>query len=327
MGKIKVVDIANTDYGAYRFLGTRVKKINNDDRFENYIISPSGEWSEKIKSLGIKHIPFNMDRGLNPINTLKEIKRLEELIMEINPDIVHSHNSKTGALARIAVNHINKKYKKTIKIVHQVHGYYFTACKGIKKKIFFHIENYLAKKTDVLLFQNKYELNLSIKHGMNKYCDLEYIGNGVNFEEFNKYLTGTVNFKNISSRQIVCIARLEPIKNYEMLIRSLGILKNKFNPPDFRAVFMGEGDKDKFTKLIEANNLKDNIKFTGLIDRKDTIKNISESSISVLTSIKEGKPRAMIESLLLGIPCVGTDVVGTNEVIVNNKNGYLVGTK
>lgn len=324
MGKIKVVDITSTDQGAYRLLRTRVKKINNDYRFENYIISPGGEWAEKIKSLGIKHIPFEMDRKLNPINTLREIRRLEKLIMEIDPDIVHSHNSKAGAAARIAVSHINKKHKKSIKIVHQVHGYYFTVCKGIKKNLFLCIENYLAKKTDVLLFQNKYELNLSFTQGMNKYCDLEYIGNGVNLEEFNEYLTEANNYKKYNNRKILCIARLEHVKNHEMLIRSLGILKNQFNICDFKAVFTGEGDKGKFTKLIEENNLKENIEFTGSLDRFHVIKNISECCISVLTSIKEGKPRALMESLLLGKPCVGTNVTGTDEVIINNKNGYLV---
>jgi hypothetical protein len=122
MGKIRVVDIASTGQGAYRLLRTRVKKINDDGRFENYIISPGGEWAEKIKSLGIKHISYDIDRGLNPFNAFMEIRRLEKLLLEINPDIVHSHNSKSGAAARIAAYRINKRYKKSIKIIHQVHG-------------------------------------------------------------------------------------------------------------------------------------------------------------------------------------------------------------
>lgn len=146
MKKIKVVDISSTDQGAYRLLRTRVKKINNDARFENYIICPRGEWVEKIKSLGIKHIPYDIDRKLNFMNIYSEIKKLEKLILEVNPDIVHSHNSKSGAIARIAVDNINRKYDKSIRMVHQVHGYHFTKYKGMKRKVFLDIERYLAKK-------------------------------------------------------------------------------------------------------------------------------------------------------------------------------------
>lgn len=323
MKKIKVLDIASTDQGAYRLLRTRIKKINDDNRFENYIVCPSGEWAEKIKEYGVKHISYEIDRKINVKNIFNEISKLENLLLEIEPDVVHSHNSKSGAIARLAVDNVNKKLNKKIKMIHQVHGYHFTKYNGFKRSVFLNIEKYLAKKTDVLLFQNNYELNLSKEIGMEKSCVLKYIGNGINLEELNQYVTNIKLHKN-EKKRIICVARIEPVKNHEMLIKSLGILKNELNFNEFEAILIGEGDNSSLMDYISSNNLLENIKFTGQLDRKDVVEYISMSDISVLTSIKEGKPRALIESLMLGKPCIGTNVVGTNEVIVNDNNGYLV---
>ena len=323
MDKIKILDIASTDQGAYRLLRTRVKKINEDDRFENYIACPSGEWAEKIKEYGVNHIAYEIDREINFKKIYSEICRLERLLLEIKPDIVHSHNSKSGAVARLAVNNINKKCNKKIKMVHQVHGYHFTKYKGVKRTIFLNIEKYLAEKTDALLFQNNYELELSKAIGMKDKCTLKYIGNGINLEEFEQCLNN-VKYKASEKKKIICMARLEPVKNHEMLIKSLGVLKSKLGFNNFEAILIGEGDNINLMSCINANNLQDNIQFTGQLDRKDVISHIANSDISVLTSVKEGRPRALIESLILGKPCIGTNVVGTNEVIVNNQNGYLV---
>ncbi len=199
--------------------------------------------------------------------------------------------------------------------------FFFTGLKGIKRYIFFLIEKILGKMTDILLFQNKYELNLSKKYGMGKKNELIYIGNGVNLKELEEIKLIPEVHDEI---RIVCVARLEPIKNHIMLLKSLEVLKGKYNICNFEAKLIGEGDMTQLMKYIKENSLENNVTLTGALDRKDVINEIYNSDISVLTSIKEGRPRALIESMFLGKPCVATDVVGTNEVVVNDVTGYLV---
>lgn len=321
MKKIKIFDIGSTDQGAYRLLRTRVKKIDSDERFENYIVCPSGEWQKKIVDDGIKWVEFDVTRGLGFKSVLDEIRLLKNIFINNKPDIVHSHNSKTGALARISVYLANRKLDKKIKMIHQVHGYHFTTYTGVKKQIFLSIEKFLSNITDVLLFQNKFEYDLSKDEKMNKKSELVYIGNGINIEEFNNIPIKEIE---INKTNIVCVARIEPVKNHMMLLQSVNLLKNKYNYDNFELILIGEGDKSELEEYISKKNLKDNVRFTGVLDRKDVVNTIHNSYISVLTSIKEGKPRALIESLLMGKPCVATNVVGTNEVILDNENGYLV---
>ncbi len=130
MNKIRIIDIASTDQGAYRLLKTRVKKIDSDMRFENVILCPEGLWQRKMINDGVKCITYNVHRELGIRGIWREIIELERILVENNPQIVHSHNSKTGALARIAVKRVNKKYGKKITMIHQVHGFFFYRLKG-----------------------------------------------------------------------------------------------------------------------------------------------------------------------------------------------------
>lgn len=321
MDKVRILDIASTDQGAYRLLKSRVKKINCDKRFDNYIVCPRGEWSEKIEEYGVSCIEYDVKREISILELKKEIEKLEKILQQYEPNIVHSHNSKTGALARIAVKNINKKHKKNIMMIHQVHGFHFTGQKGIKKTMFLQVEKKLAKYTDILLFQNMYEYNLCEKYGIDKKCTIEYIGNGINIDEFNSM---QLNSKAKENFTIVCVARIEPIKNHMMLLQALNLLKEKYDIHDFKAIFIGEGSNKELLNYINENSLESHVIFTGALDRKDVINEIYNSDLSVLTSIKEGKPRALIESMLLGKPCIATNVIGTNEVVENNVTGYLV---
>jgi glycosyltransferase involved in cell wall biosynthesis len=317
--KIKVVDLFNTDYGAYRLLRTRVKKIDDDPKFDNYIICPDGEWSDKMKNQGLKIINVNISNSMKLAHIFQEIKELKKIFIEYKIDVVHTHASKPGATGRIAA----KKAKVPL-IIHQVHGFHFTRYIGVKRWIFEVIEKFLAKYSKIMLFQNKDEYNYCLKNNYNKKTNLKYIGNGIPFEEFQEYI-GKEKKYNKKTKVISCIARWQSVKYHEMLFKAVKILKENYNYNDFTINLYGEGEQEKKLKhLAEKLKIIKNINFVGTLDRKEIIEAIYNSDLSVLSSYKEGKPRALMESSALGVPIVATDVIGTNEVVKDNKTGYLV---
>lgn len=317
---IKVVDIFNTDYGAYRLLRTRVKKISMDNDFSNVIICPPGKWADRMEREGLKIYRVKMGNNLNPVSIFMEYRELKIAINEINPDILHTHTSKPGAIGRI----VGRKIGLPL-IIHQVHGFHFIHHDGLKRWFFESIEKQLAKQyTDILLFQNIDELNIAKSWGLDSQnVKLIYVGNGIPFEEFEEYM---VMDKKLSKgvKKIICIARLEPVKNHKLLIKAVNILKKQAKIK-FLVYLVGSGSlRSKLEALCERLNLTDVVKFLGVLDRKELIKQLFESDLSVLTSFKEGKPRALMESSLLGIPIVATNVVGTREVVKDGINGFLV---
>ena len=319
MRKIRIADIFNTDYGAYRLLRTRVQKINMDDRFENYIVCPPGEWSDKMKSQGLRVVNANLSNSLNPVEIAKEIKELEKVLTEYKTDVVHTHTSKPGATGRIAAKRVGVPL-----VIHQVHGFYFSGQKGLKKWLFEEAEKFLAKYCDVMLFQNHEEYEYSLNNGSFRKVQLVYIGNGIPFEEFSMYL-GKVRKYNTGKKRIACVARLEPVKNHKMLFEAIRYLIDKYNYKDFELNLYGDGEeREKLERNTQLLGIKEFVHFFGNLDRPDMIRELYNSDLSVLTSYKEGKPRALMESSALGVPIVATNVVGTREVVKDGKTGYLV---
>ncbi len=51
---------------------------------------------------------------------------------------------------------------------------------------------------------------------------------------------------------------------------------------------------------------------------------LAQAGIAVLTSIKEGLPRGLMEPMAMGLPVVATDVKGNRQVVVEGKCGFLV---
>lgn len=61
---------------------------------------------------------------------------------------------------------------------------------------------------------------------------------------------------------------------------------------------------------------------TGLRDDIPAV--LSRTDVFCLPSWREGMPRSIIESMMMGIPVVATDIRGSREIIVDEKTGFLV---
>lgn len=316
--KIIIHDVFNTDYGAYRLLRTRVQKIDSDPNFENWILCPKGYYSEKMKQMGIKVINFQIDdKSVNPFFDRSSVSELAKIFKEWKPTIVHTHTSKGGYIGRIAA-----KRARVPHVVHQVHGFHFTQLEGLKKKIYMYAEKYLSKYAKVLLFQNMNEFELAEKMGFERYANLLYVGNGIPIEEFEDAEVKEPPKKG-EKLKIVCVARLEPVKNHEMLFEALRILESEKVP--YEVTLVGDGKlRDTYVDMCKETGMLKNVNFLGNVDRKEVKEILTSSHLSVLTSLKEGKPRSLMESQFVGLPVVATDVIGTNEIILNRKTGFLV---
>ncbi|MBN2285900.1 MAG: glycosyltransferase [Tissierellales bacterium] len=317
-----ILDILSTNQGAYRLVKNRVLQVNKQHL--NYVVCPDGPFTQKMTDAKVPVICFEIKRSMG-LGMLREMKALVGLFLQTSPDVVHSHNSKTGALSRLAAYYYKKRYGKKLLVIHQVHGFYFNGETGIKKTLFQWIEKQLARLTDILLFQNQKELDMSMRMGMNRHARLVYIGNGINFEEFPTVQTKVL--QKGDRLNILFVARVEEIKNQLQMIEALNILIHHKHRTELNLYLIGEQSPDYLKKIEEKiiqYELRDFIVLTGMLDREELMSFFTGAFLSVLTSYKEGKPRAMMESLYMGIPCIGTNVVGTEEVIQDGYNGYLV---
>ncbi len=265
---------------------------------------------KKIKPIRIRHL----GRKISPINDLKAMIELRKVILQVRPDIVHTHTFKAGFIARIQRNKIEEKLGKKIRFLHTFHGHLFDdpQFKGFKALVISAIEKYLSKKSDRL-----------ITVGANVKKDLESRGIKGKTKTISippaviplKLLSKESALKKFKVRdknrtRVLWMARVTGVKNPLRLISIANSL------PNIDFYMAGGGDLLQEVK----ENAPKNLKVLGWQEAKNIL---PIADIFLSTSENEGIPIAMIEAQLAGIPIVATDVGSVSEVIINNKTGLL----
>lgn len=88
-------------------------------------------------------------------------------------------------------------------------------------------------------------------------------------------------------------------------------------PVDVRLVLVGDGKHRQELEAQVANlGLGNSVKFTGHLPAGEPIRQVlDEADLFVLPSRTEGLPRAMVEAMARGLPCIGTNVGGIPELL------------
>ena len=86
---------------------------------------------------------------------------------------------------------------------------------------------------------------------------------------------------------------------------------------------VGEGtEKSNCESLAESLGVTKKVNFVGF--QKNIEDYLALSDINVITSLREGLPRVVVESSLVGIPTVGYQVEGISEIVSDQKSGTVV---
>ena len=136
-------------------------------------------------------------------------------------------------------------------------------------------------------------------------------------------LTDLVAPKIQSSKQnrIISVARLAPQKNQQMMIRAFAKIANEF--PDWQLVIFGEGPlRSSLELIVKSLQLEGKVLLPGRTEH--VIDELRKSKIFCFSSDYEGLSNSMIEALCVGLPIVTTNVSGTEDIIVDGDNGFIV---
>ena len=134
-------------------------------------------------------------------------------------------------------------------------------------------------------------------------------------------------FINIPSKKddgyidITAIVRIHPIKDIKTMIHAFLGLKQHI--PNAKLHILGDTDDEQYREecisLIEQLGIPD-IDMPGNVNVSEYLKN---TDFTILTSISEGQPLSVLESLAAGRPCVTTDVGCCRELIYGGEDDNL----
>ncbi|AEE14914.1 glycosyl transferase group 1 [Thermodesulfobium narugense DSM 14796] len=247
-------------------------------------------------------IPIQFKGFFDPFSYFK----LVNIIRNQKIDIVHSQLSRAALYAGMA--------KKLIKV-----KVVSSAQKVSSIKYFLN--------SDVVVACSKSVEKDFIKKGFSG--NITQIYNGINFEN---YFPKKINKDRAKSRigissetfSIGIVARLSPMKGHRLLFESFRKIKDDYKDKAIVLVVVGDGELESELRQ-HAKNLKIEKDIIFLGRRDDLVELLCSFDLYISSSIeKEGLPTILIEALLMEVPVIATDIAGTNEIIINNKTGFLV---
>ncbi len=311
------------------------KYLEND--YETLLIGGQHDKSEEssmhiIENLGLKPIIISeMQRSINFKNDKIAFQKIQNIIKDFNPDIVHTHASKAGAIGRRAA------YKAGVKqIYHTFHGHVFHSYFGaIKTNFYKKIERNLAKKsTKIIAISEVQKHELSDIHKICPKEKIEVIPLGfdlerfsINKEEKRKKFRSEWKVKE-NEIAIGIIGRLVPIKNHKFFIDVIDEIIVKTNKK-LRFFIVGDGEeKHKLVKYVNSKNIElstnqspATVQFTSWIKDIDIVN--AGMDIICLCSKNEGTPVSLIEAQASGKPIVSTKIGGIENIVIENQTAFL----
>ena len=130
---------------------------------------------------------------------------------------------------------------------------------------------------------------------------------------------------DLRKKKIINVARLDPQKDPELLVRAFSLLKDQF--PDWICEWWGETTVNlaltaKIEELIAREGLEGRFLLRGVTD--DVPSKLRNASIFAFPSSFEGFSLALAEGFAMGLPAVGRkDCPSVNTLIRDGKNGFL----
>jgi len=125
------------------------------------------------------------------------------------------------------------------------------------------------------------------------------------------------------THDLVYVGRAGSQKNVEGMLKAINYLKE--NRRNVSILMIGDCCYDEGVKqLIVKYGL--NASLQGNIPNSNLPYFLNRARLFILPSFYEGHPKALLEAMSSGLPCIGTDVTGIKEDIDHLQTGYLCHT-
>lgn len=146
------------------------------------------------------------------------------------------------------------------------------------------------------------------------------IPNGVDTAKFLPAAGARPAATRARRRRLLFVGRLAPEKSLETLVAAARKLSGRF---ELELVFAGDGPL-RARLAAAAADAGVPLALSGVVDHRALPPLYASADAFVLPSLTEGHPKALIEALSAGVPCVASDLPATRSVLADGAAGLLV---
>jgi len=175
-----------------------------------------------------------------------------------------------------------------------------------------------ATKADLVITPSVHLKNVVKNWGVSE-NNLKVIYNGTNIQS-------KITKKENEVLHFITVGRLAPWKNIDKIIQAMAILNEK----GFNFIFniVGSGPlNEKLKILVKELKLENKIFFLGQKNTEELNKIYLDSDIYIQASGYEGLPHVILEAINYNLSIISTPIGGTNEILLDGKNGWILKLK
>lgn len=315
-------------------------------------VNKSGENGVKdnFKYYGIYFDPKGLRSG-----TLLEndyLPKIVTILKEEKPDIIHVHGTEFQyayfIIKAAQILHISDRVVVSIQGMVKYYAEHY--CKGLpgylkyrftlqelyqKNNLYFGERNYLQRgEYEQLAIKNVKHIigrtnwDRGCTQLLNPEADYHFCNETLRSDFYSDqwhYLTCEKNSIFISQASY-------PIKGFHLFLQALKIVKEFYptvkvyvaGPKLTNSTWVkGSSYAVYIKKRIVKDGLQNNVVFLGPQNAKQMKENMLKANVFVSPSTIENSPNSLGEAMLLGTPCISSDVGGVSNLLIHNKEGYI----
>ncbi len=285
---------------------------------------PEGELLRTVSCPGIKVVTCpDLVREIAPWKDFRAYQFLKRYFRDEKFDVVHTHSSKAGIVGRFAADSARIPL-----IVHTIHGLAFHRFeKKWKNALYIACEKAAAKHCTRIYAVAQAMIDQSLAEHIGSPEMYKVVYSGMELELFLNAKPEQALREKLGIPEgktvFATLARLFPLKGYEDFF-PIAMQLAKENP-NVHFLIIGDGIlTEKYKRELADLALENRFSFAGLVPPNQVHRYLALADALTHFSLREGLPRAAVQSLATGKPVIAYRLDGTPEVVQNGRTGYLL---
>lgn len=323
MMRKKVLRITTVPVSLKLLLEGQLNMLNRD--YEVVAVSSPGKELEEVgKREGVRTEAVCMERRIALVQDFKSLVDLIRLIRKEKPWMVHTMTPKAGLLGMLAAWICKVPVR-----MHTFTGLVFPSAVGVKKQLLILTDRITCACATFVNPEGKGVKDDLVRFGITR-KKLHVIGNGnvngVNVDFFDRTDDVVLRAQAIrkeGSFTFCFVGRIVGDKGINELVEAFLKLVSEF--PACRLILVGDFEEKLDPVMPVVRQIifeNEQIVFAGWQD--DIRPYLAASDVFVFPSYREGFPNVILQAGAMGLPCIVTDINGSNEIIHDRVNGLII---
>lgn len=310
-------------YGGSAGVGTYSKELANnlkeDNEIELIIMGDNESYNKSGLNCEFINLPISKVPHFS-ISRFMQCKKIEKIINKTDADLVHSVGSPL-------MSFVNSK-----KPIVVTAWFYPPTIFGSIKVLWQYQTKLKFLPSSYIRFVTSYEDLKGYQKSNNIFAVTKKLADALKEKGYRAtYMPPAISkkevtFKKFDTVTLIFVALYPTLKRkgLNFLLHALDYsIKNKLIENEFQLIIIGK----KTNELLKHAKSYKFIKLAGLLEREKTLEIVGKSHILVAPSIYEEFGYNVLEGMSYGIPIIASDIPSFQDMVENDRNGYLVDIK